>query len=37
MRNSEEAANEVRRKVSRVMQSAQAPAVERYEVAVFDA
>jgi hypothetical protein len=36
MRQSEEAANEVRSKVSGVMQSTQAPTVERYEVAVFD-
>jgi hypothetical protein len=36
MRRSEEAANELRRRVSEEMQSTQAPAVERYEVAVFD-
>jgi hypothetical protein len=37
MRRSEEAANEHRRRVSDEMQGAQAPTVERFEVAVFDA
>jgi hypothetical protein len=37
MRQSEEAANEHRRRVSDEMESGQAPTVERYEVAVFDA
>jgi len=37
MRQSEEAANEHRSRVSDQMQSEQAPIVERYEVAVFDA
>jgi hypothetical protein len=37
LRQSEEAANEHRRRVSDEMQSTQSPSVERYEVAVFDA
>lgn len=37
MRQSEEAANTLRSKVSGVMQSGGPPTVERYEVAVFDA
>jgi hypothetical protein len=37
MRQSEEAANELRRRVTDEMGSTQSPAVERYEVAVFDA
>jgi hypothetical protein len=37
MRASEEAADEHRRRVSDQMQSTQAPTIERYEVAVFDA
>jgi hypothetical protein len=37
MRQSEESANEHRRRVSEEMASGQAPTVERYEVAVFDA
>ena len=37
MRQSEEAANEHRNRVSGEMQSTQPPSVERYEVAVFDA
>ena len=37
MRRSEEAANEHRRRVTDQMQGTQAPTVERYEVAVFDA
>jgi heme-degrading monooxygenase HmoA len=37
MRQSEEAANEHRRRVSDEMESAASPTVERYEVAVFDA
>lgn len=37
MRQSEEAANEHRSRVSGEMQSMQPPTVERYEVAVFDA
>jgi hypothetical protein len=37
MRRSEEAANEHRRRVTDQMQSSQAPTIERYEVAVFDA
>jgi hypothetical protein len=37
MRQSEEAANEHRRRVSEELESTQAPTVERYEVAVFDA
>jgi hypothetical protein len=36
MRQSEEAANELRRRVSEEMQSTQPATVERYEVAVFD-
>jgi len=36
MRQSEEAANEHRRRVTEEMQSTQAPSVERYEVAVFE-
>jgi heme-degrading monooxygenase HmoA len=36
MRQSEEAANEHRRRVSDEMQSAESPIVERYEVAVFE-
>ena len=36
MRGSDEAANELRSRVSDAMQSTQAPIVERYEVAVFD-
>jgi hypothetical protein len=36
MRQSEEAANEHRRRVSDEMQSTQSPTVERYEVAVFE-
>ena len=37
MRTSEQAANEHRRRVSDQMHGTQSPAVERYEVAVFDA
>ena len=37
MRRSEEAANEHRKRVIDQMQGTQAPIVERYEVAVFDA
>ncbi|MGE5274775.1 MAG: hypothetical protein ACM3QU_13580 [Verrucomicrobiota bacterium] len=37
MRQSEEAANEHRRRVSDEMKSGQAATVEHYEVAVFDA
>ena len=37
MRNSEQAADEHRSRVSDQMQGAQSPTVERYEVAVFDA
>lgn len=37
MRQSEEAANEHRRRVTDEMQGSQSPTVERYEVAVFDA
>ena len=37
MRRSEEAANEHRRRVTDEMQGSQAPTVERFEVAVFDA
>jgi heme-degrading monooxygenase HmoA len=36
MRQSEEAANEHRRRVSDEVQSAESPMVERYEVAVFE-
>jgi len=36
MRQSEEAANEHRRRVSEDMQTTSAPSVERYEVAVFE-
>lgn len=37
LRRSEEAANEHRRRVTDQMQGTQAPTVERYEVAIFDA
>lgn len=37
MRRSEEAANEHRGRVTEQMQGTEAPTVERYEVAVFDA
>jgi hypothetical protein len=37
MRQSEEAANEHRRRVSDELESTQAPTVERYEVAVLEA
>lgn len=36
MRASEEAANELRRRVSEEMQASEPPTVERYEVAVFE-
>ena len=36
MRQSEDAANEHRQRVSDEMESGQAPTVERFEVAVFD-
>jgi hypothetical protein len=37
MRRSEEPANEHRRRVTEQMHGTQAPTIERYEVAVFDA